>query len=82
MSEKILTANELEAYEAIARQRGYPSLREYMRILIEKDAEAAVEDDDELPDPEESFRIAWGQAMRGEVITLEEFRRSMDDDDD
>jgi len=35
------------------------------------------EDDDELPDPAESFRIGWGQAMRGETMTEEEFRRRM-----
>jgi hypothetical protein len=82
MSDVILSENELEEYEAIARQRGYKSLRDYMRILIEKDAETPEVDDDELPDPEESFRVAWGQAMRGEFITLEEFRRSMEEDDD
>lgn len=81
MTDKLFTPSERKEYEAIARRRGFQSLRDYMRALIERDTKAA-EDDDELLDPEESFRIAWGQAMRGEVITLEEFRRSMEEDDD
>lgn len=80
MTDKLFTSSERKAYEAIARRRGFQSLRDYMRALIERDTEAA--EDDELLDPEESFRIAWGQAMRGEGMSREEFRRRMLSDDD
>lgn len=83
MSDMILSENELEEYEAIAHQRGYKSLRDYMRVLIEKDAETPeVDDDDELLDPEESFRQAWADAMEGRTMSYEEFRRRMHSDAD
>ena len=81
MTDKLFTTSEIKQYEAIARQRGYKSLRDYMRALIERDTEV-VEDDDELLDPEESFRRAWADAMEGRTMTYEEFRRRMLDDAD
>lgn len=82
MTDKLFTSSERKEYEAIARRRGFQSLRDYMRALIERDTSTAEDDDDELLDPEESFRIAWGQAMRGEGMSREEFRRRMLSDDD
>ena len=38
MAEKIFTANEQKAIEALAHKRGFKSLREYMRSVIESDA--------------------------------------------
>jgi hypothetical protein len=85
-TERIFTIEEEKAVEALARRRGFSELREYVRSLIAADAqqhgeELSLAEDDELPDPAESFRIAWGQAMRGEYMTLDEFRKSMESDD-
>lgn len=88
-SERILSIEEEKAVEALARRRGFAELREYVRSLITADAQQHGEDlslvedenDDELPDPAESFRRGWAQAMRGEYMTLEEFRKSMESDD-
>jgi len=87
MAEKIFTANEQKAIEALAHKRGFKSLREYMRSLIESDAkqhgsQAPFEDDNELDDPSESFRRAWADAMEGRTMTYEEFRRRMEEDGD
>ncbi len=86
MSERIFSSSERKAVEALAKERGFKSLREYMRSLIELDAKqhgqpAPLEGDDELDDPAESFRIAWGQAMRGELLTEEEFWKAIDEDE-
>ena len=88
MTERIFTAEEQEEVEALARRRGFSQLREYVRTLVEADAQQhgepmsfAEDEDDQLGDPAESFRRGWAQAMRGEFITLEEFRKSMENDD-
>jgi hypothetical protein len=49
---------------------------------VKQHEEAPNADEDALGDPAESFRRAWGEAMRGETITLEEFRRRMAEDED
>ncbi len=84
MADKLFTTEEQKEYEALARKRGFESLRDYLIAFIERDLEVhdKNEDDDDLGDPLENFKIAWDQAMRGDLITLEEFRRSMEEDDD
>ena len=86
MAERLFTSNERKAVESLARRRGFKSVREYMRALVEFDAERhgdpAPLEDDELDDPAESFRRAWGEAMRGEGMSREEFRRRMLSDED
>lgn len=74
MTDKLFTEDEQKRYEAKARRRGFKTLRDYMRSLIERDVE---QDDDAL----EGFRIAWGQAMRGELLTEEEFWKAVGDDE-
>ncbi len=85
MTDKPFTANDRKEFEAAARRRGFKTLAEYLRSLVADDLrqheEIAASDDDELGDPAESFRRAWGEVMRGETMTLEEFRRSMEEDD-
>lgn len=39
------------------------------------------DEDDELGDPVESFRVGWAQAMRGEVLTEEEFWKAVAEDE-
>lgn len=89
-SDRILTIEEEEAVKALAQRRGFSELREYVRSLIVADAQQHGEalllpeddEDDELPDPEESFRIAWEDAMNGRTMSREEFRRRMMSDAD
>ncbi len=87
MTEKLFTSAERKAVEALAKERGFKSLRDYMRSLVEVDAKqhgdpVPLESDDELDDPVESFRRAWGEAMRGEGMSREEFRRRMLSDEE
>jgi hypothetical protein len=83
MAENIFTPEERKAYEELAQRRGFNTLRDYMHSLIELDAvqhgETAAVEDDALGDPAESFRRAWADAMEGRTMTLEEFRRAMEE---
>ena len=86
MTERIFTPDERKAYEAQAHKRGFKTLREYIRSLLELDAKqgtaSVFEDvDDELDDPTESFPRAWADAMEGRTMTYEELRRRMEEDD-
>jgi hypothetical protein len=84
VAEKIFTSDERKQFEALAHRRGFKSLRKYLHTLIQRDVEQhgeAVDADDELDDPIESFRAGWAQAMRGEGITWEELKRSIENDD-
>ena len=84
MAEKIFTADERKRFEELAHRRGFKSLRKYVQSLIQQDAEQhgeAVEADDQLDDPVESFREGWAQAMRGEVLTEEEFWKAVSEDE-
>ena len=84
MTDKLFTNEEQKEYEELARKRGFESLRDYLIAFIEHDIEVHDEDDDDddLGDPLESFKRAWGEAMRGEGMSCEEFRRRMLSDDD
>lgn len=80
-----LTPEEREKFEALAHRRGFRRSDDYVRALVEFDAkqhgEVAPFEADELSDPIESFRIGWAQAMRGEVLTEEEFWKAVADDE-
>jgi hypothetical protein len=86
MTENIFTPDEQKQFEELARRRGFASLRRYVQTLIQQDAEqhgesVDIEAGDELPDPVESFRAGWTQAMRGETLTEEEFWQAVSDDE-
>jgi hypothetical protein len=88
-SERILSIEEEKAVEALARRRGFSELREYVRSLIEADAQEhgeelslAEDEGDELDDPAESLRRGWEDAMNGRTMSREEFRRRMMSDAD
>lgn len=84
MSEAIFTSEEEKAVEALAQRRGFAELREYVRMLVEADAQQHGEvvllthNDDAA----ESFRRGWEDAMEGRTMTREEFRRRMLSDAD
>jgi hypothetical protein len=81
-----LTPEEREKFEALAHRRGFRASDDYVRALVEFDAQqhgeaAPFETDEELGDPIEGFRIGWAQAMRGETLSEEEFWEAVNDDD-
>ena len=85
MAENIFTPEERKLYEELAQRRGFNTLREYMHALIELDAEQHDETiklgDEKLSDPKENFRRAWGEAMRGELLSEEEFWKAVSEDE-
>lgn len=68
--------------EDIAQRRGYATTDEYVRALIESDAEAHGEtlDLEDDYDAVEGFRQAWHEAMTGQTIPLSEIWDSLDDE--
>ncbi len=84
---KIFTKEERKTIEALAQQRGFKTMREYMRSLVNVDAEQHgdpvpfAEDEENLHDPAEGFRIGWAEAMRAEVLSEDEFWAAVADDE-
>lgn len=85
MAESLFSPNERKAITALARRHGFKSMREYLRSLVEVDAEKrgdpAPLEGDKLSDPAENFKRAWGEAMRGELLTEEEFWKAVSEDE-
>jgi hypothetical protein len=84
-AENLFTPDERKSLETLAKRRGYPSLRSYVRALVAQDAESSgepsvIQDDED--DPVENFRRAWADAMEGRVLSWEEFERLMNSDAD
>lgn len=73
-----LTAEETERLLERAQAQGYEALDAYVHDLV---AAEANDDDESLDDPVESFRIAWGEAMRDETMSEEEFWEAMNTDE-
>jgi hypothetical protein len=76
MSEKIFSSSERRLVEALAQRRGFKTLRDYMRSLIEQDAAQhgeAMPLDDELSaqDIGDSIKQGLREALRGEFVSLE-----------
>lgn len=73
--------------EAIAREKGYPSVSDYLRALIEADAfvEALREDwqdaERSADDIEAGFRQGWHEIATGHSLSLDELWASLDDDE-
>jgi len=74
MPERIFTASERKAVEAQAHRRGFETLRDYMRTLIETDAAEHGE-----PPPlkrthaelRDGIKQGLREALRGEQVPLE-----------
>jgi len=76
MSEKILTPDEQHRVAAVAQKRGFRSIRDYMRALIEQDAaqhgeSAPLEDEPSPGEIRESVKQGLREAFRGEFLPLE-----------
>ena len=85
--ETIFTSDERKILEALAQRRGFESARAFMLALVNQDAEQhgealAVQADNELGDPFDSFKHGWDDAMNGRTMSREEFRRRMLEDAD
>ena len=81
-----LTAQEREKIDELAHRRGFQASDDYVRALVESDAQQhgetdPFETDEELGDSIEGFRIGWAQVMRGETLSEEEFWEAVNDDD-
>ncbi len=76
MSEKIFNANERSLIEALAQRRGFKTVRDYMRALVEQDAEqhGEVVSLGDAPSPDEiraGIKQSLREALRGEYVSLE-----------
>ncbi|MFN8560360.1 MAG: hypothetical protein U0703_01700 [Anaerolineae bacterium] len=76
MADKIFTASEQNQIEVLARRRGFKTVRDYMRALIEQDAaqhgEALpLEDDHSAEEIGEGIKQGLREALRGEYVSLE-----------
>jgi hypothetical protein len=78
-----VTPDEKQQIEEMAHKRGYKAPDEYLRALIESDAEAhgeklAFDDDDD--DILANFRQGWHEAMTGNTHPLSELWDDIDDE--
>lgn len=76
MAEKIFTVNERRRIEALAQRRGFKTLRDYMRSLIEQDAEThgeamPLEDDASAEALREGVKQGLREALHGDYVSLE-----------
>lgn len=71
-----VSLEERERIETQARERGFDDPAEYLRALIEADAEEE-DDDKDLADIREDIKQGLREAFRGEGIPLEEFWKKL-----
>ncbi|MBI1259242.1 MAG: hypothetical protein GC204_17380 [Chloroflexi bacterium] len=76
MSEKIFSANERSVIEALAQRRGFKTLRDYMRALVEQDAEqhgeaVSLSEESSPEDLRAGIKQGLREALRGEHVSLE-----------
>jgi glutamyl-tRNA reductase len=73
-----LLAEEVERLNARARESGYEAADEYVRAVIERLLDEA--DDESTEKILADLKAAWIELRRGGGLTLEEFRKALDDD--
>lgn len=76
MADKIFTTSEQDQIEALARRRGFKTVRDYMRALIEQDAaqhgeSLPLEDERSAEEIGEGIKQGLREALRGEYVSLE-----------
>lgn len=87
MVENIFTDDERERVEALARKRGFTSMREYMHSLVDSDAASHGEMPlfEDINDDDDMIRAGIRQGMRdiltGNVLTEEEFWKAVSEDE-
>lgn len=72
-----LTPEERQKIEELARQRGYTAPADYIKALVESDAE---DDEDFDEDPAATFRQAWHEAMTGQTHPVSTLWDDLDDE--
>ena len=72
-----LTPEEHHRIEELARRRGYAAPADYLKALIESDAE---EDEYFDQDPQAAFRQAWHEAMTGQTQPISNLWDDLDDE--
>jgi len=84
MAEKIFDPSEEAAIEQFARQRGYRTVKEYMRSLIELDAKQTGVPSPLLQDIDEddasiraSIQQGYREVLSGEVLTEDQFWKAV-----
>lgn len=76
-----LTPAEREQIEAMVRERGYESARDYVRALIEQDVtDDSFVDDDDTAEIEAGIKQAWREIKRDDVIPVEQMWKLLDDE--
>ena len=68
-----LTPEERQRIEELARRRGYEAPADYLKALIESDA-------DEDDDPVAAFRQSWHEAMTGQTHPVSTLWDDLDDE--
>ncbi len=87
MVENIFTDDELKRVEALAHKRGFTSMREYMHSLVDSDAASHGEMPlfEDINDDDDAIRAAikqgYREALRGDVLTEEEFWKAVSEDE-
>jgi hypothetical protein len=76
MSDKIFTSSEQRRLESLAQRRGFKTLRDYMRALLEQDAEQhgevmPLDDEPSAEEIREGIKQGLREAARGEYVSLE-----------
>lgn len=82
ISTHLFTLEEVQALEDIARRRGYSSAALYLRYLVDVDAAEndeplVFDDDDDDERIREGIKQGMKDALKGDVLTEEEFLRSI-----
>jgi hypothetical protein len=72
-----LTPEERQRIEDLARQRGYEAPADYLKALVESDAE---EDEGFDEDPVAAFRQSWHEAMTGQTHPVSTLWDDLDDE--
>jgi hypothetical protein len=70
-----VTEDECHRIEESARLRGYDSLDDYVKSLLDADIEETT------ASLEESFKREWRDAQQGNLLTEGEFWKALQDDD-
>lgn len=80
----VVSEDERKRIEDLAHLRGFDSSDAYLRALVKEDMVALGEplpfEDEEDVDIRAEFKQAWGEAMRGETLPIEELWKARDEE--
>lgn len=70
-----LKPDEVEKIESHAKDQGYPTIEDWLRAIAQDETD---EEDKSVEDILADLTQGFSEALRGEVITMEELRRRID----